>query len=125
MSYELSYKHEPNYLHVQVTGIRTIENIIAMLKDYHAVSDKHGYSKVVLDVRGMTGKLGVFNAYKLGKKNVQEFSQPGQLKVSIIDLEENRELSEFMENVVVNAGFNVRIFSDVDEAMEWLGVANS
>ena len=125
MSYELSFKHQPDYLYVQVTGVRTIENIIAMAKDFLAVLDKNGYRKVLLDVRGMTGGLDPLNAYKLGKKDVQELKRPSQLKVSIFDLEENRERFEFMENVAVNAGLNLRIFSDVDKAMEWLDVGKS
>ncbi len=125
MSYELSYRHEPDYLHIQATGVRTIESIVSMAKDLLAVRDEHGYSKVLLDVRGMVGGLGTIAAYKLGSDDIQEFRRPGQLKLSIIDLKENRERFDFFENVAVNAGLNLRIFADVDKAMAWLGVTES
>ena len=120
MSYELSFRHEPNYLYVKAKGIRTVENIIAMSKDILAVRDKHGYNKLLLDVRQMTGGLSTADAYQLGTKDFQEHRRPGQLKASIVDLEDNCERFQFMENVAVNMGLNLRIFSDVDEAMTWL-----
>jgi hypothetical protein len=125
MSYELSFRHDPNYLYVKAKGIRTAENLIAMSKDILAVRDKHGYNKALIDVREMTGGLGIVDAYKLGTKDFQEYRRPGQLKVSIVDLEHNRERFQFIENVAVNMGLNLRIFSEVDEALTWLGVGKS
>ena len=125
MSYELSFRHDPNYLYVKAKGIRTAENLIAMSKDILAVRDKHGYNKALIDVRQMSGGLGIVDVYKLGTKDFQEFRRPGQLKVSIVDSEDNRERFQFMENVAVNMGLNLRIFSDADEAMTWLGVGKS
>ena len=86
MSYELSYKHEPDCLYVQTTGNRTVENLIALSKDFLAVCDEYGHSKVVLDVRGMIGTLDTLDAYKMGKKDIEELRRTGQLKLSIIDL---------------------------------------
>ena len=126
MSYELSFKKEPDYLYVQVTGIRTVENFIAMGMDFLTVADKHGYSKVLLDMREMTGELNTLDSYKLGTKDLSELWHTiGRPKVSVIDLEANRERFEFMENVAVNKGVNLSIFTDVDKAMEWLDVGSN
>ena len=126
MSYELSYTHEPDYLHIQATGIRTVENLIAVAIDFLTESDKHGYRKILVDYRGMTGGLKIIDLYTVGTKNLSELwrtiSHP---KVSVIDWEDNRERFEFMENVAVNVGVNLRMFTDVDEAMEWLGVSKT
>ena len=126
MSYELSYKHESDYLHIQATGIRTVENFIAISMDLLTEADKHGYSKVLLDMRLTTGGLKPFDAYNLGSKDLAELWRTiGHPKVAVIDLEANRERFEFMENVAVNVGVNLRMFTDVDEAMEWLGVSKT
>ena len=126
MSYELSYRHEADYLHVKATGIRTVENIIALVRDLFTVADKHGYSKVLLDIRGMTEGLKTAEAYSLGKKDLAElWSALGHPKVAVFDLETNRMRDEFMENVLANAGVNFRFFFDVNEAMEWLEVSST
>ncbi len=125
MSYELRFKHNPDYLSIHASGIRTLENIIGITLDYIAERDKHGYRKVLLDVREMTGKLSTIDAYNLGTEELEKFRRTGEVKVSIIDLEDNRERFQFMENVATNMGLNLRIFSDVDKALKWLGVDES
>ncbi len=123
MSYELNFKHESDYLCVQATGIRTTESFVAMAMDVLTTGEKYEYNKVLLDLRGMTGRLGTFDIYKLGTENLKELWRTiGHPKVSVIDLETNRERFEFMENVAVNQNINLRIFTDVDKAMAWLGV---
>ena len=126
MSYELSYKHESDYLYVEATGIRTVETLIAVATDFLTEADKHGYRKILVDYRGMTGGLKISDLYTIETKNLTELwrtiSHP---KVSVIDLEANRERFEFMETVAVNQGVNVHFCSDADEAIAWLGVSSS
>ncbi|MCP3681899.1 MAG: hypothetical protein GY861_04340 [bacterium] len=126
MSYELSFKHEPDYLYVQATGIRTVENIIALVRDFFTVADKHGYSKILLDIRGITEGLKPAETYNLGSKDLAKLWRGlGKPKVAVFDLETNREQDKFMEDVLANAGVNFRFFFDVNEAMESLGVSKS
>jgi len=127
MSYELTYKHESDYLHVQATGISNVENQIAMAHDYFAECDKHGYGKLLLDVRGMTegSDIGTVGSYNLIKRDIRALAISSPLKVSVVDLEELNEGSRFVENVAVNQGLNLRIFTDVDKAIEWLDVSKS
>jgi hypothetical protein len=53
---------------------------------------------------------------KLGK-----LRRAGQPKTAVVDLEENRDRFEFMNNVLSNRGFNVRVFSNAVDAERWLG----
>lgn len=124
MSYELSYKHEPDYVYVQATGTRTVENIIALVMEIFTVADKHGYRKILLDIRGMTEGLKPAESFNLGSKDLAKLWRTfGMPKVAVYDLETNRERDKFMENVMVNAGVNFLFFFDVNEAMESLGVS--
>ncbi len=124
MSYELSFKHEPDYLYVKATGIRTVENIIALVREFFTVADKHGYRKILLDIRGMTEGLKPTQSFNLGSKDLAQLWRTfGHPKVAVFDLETNRMRDEFMENVLANAGVNFRFFFDVNEAMESLGVS--
>ena len=125
MSYELSFKHESDYLYVQATGTRNLENIVAMVKDFFAERDRHGYSNVLLDVRGMVGGLNTIETFRLGKKNLQPVRPPGQAKISVLDLEENRERFQYMEGIAINIGLILRIFTDVDKAITWLRVSKN
>ncbi len=127
MSYELSYKHEPDYLYVQATGIYNVENQIAMARDCLAECDKHRYSKLLLDVRRMTGgsDIDVGSTYDLIIKDIRAIAIHSPLQVAAIDLEELGEGPRFVETLAYNAGLNIHVFTDADEAMEWLGVSES
>ncbi len=126
MSYELSYKHEPDYLHVEATGIRTVEIIIAHVSGFLTVAAEHRYRKILLDIRGMTEGLKPIETYNLGSKDLAELWRGlGLPEVAVIDLETNRMRFKFMEDVLANAGVNFRFFTDVDKAMESLGVSKS
>ena len=65
MSYELEIRCEPNWLHVQVTGIQSIPTLMAIGKDCLEACAKHDYKKLLVDVQRMTGKLGDFEAFVL------------------------------------------------------------
>ena len=74
----------------------------------------------MVDVKEMTGQLKVFDVYDLGTGAFKGLRRPGRLKVSVVDLEDNRDRFGFFETVVQNQGFNLRFFSDADEAVRWL-----
>jgi len=120
MQYQLNMKKEPGYLYVQVTGIRTPETVMAMGKEVIAECDARKYSRALVNVQGMKGGLKTFDAYKLGTEDLKQLRRPGRIKVSIVDLEENQNRFRFLETVVHNQGFNLSIFSNVDEAITWL-----
>jgi hypothetical protein len=42
------------------------------------------------------------------------------LKVAIIDVEGNRDRYQFFEDVAVNMGLDLRVFSSANNALHWL-----
>jgi hypothetical protein len=121
MSYELDIRLEPDHLHVQATGIRSISNIVAMARDCLEACDKHGCKKLLIDVQRMTGALSAFDAFDLGTRDLGKLRRGRQLKAAVVDLEENRTRFAFLETVLHNRGMNVRFFSSAADAERWLG----
>ena len=121
MSYKIDMKNEPDYLYVEATGTRSIETIAAIIQDYVEACDKHGYKKVLLDAQRLTGKLSITNIYQMAKEQAKKYKEHSRLKVAVVDLEENRDRFRFFETVLVNIGFEVRFFSEVAAAQQWLG----
>ena len=125
MSYQLSYRKAPDYLHIEAAGIRTVENFIAISTELLTKTEEHGYKKVLLDMRGVTGGLRIVDLYKVETKHLSQlWRTTGRPQVVVIDWEDNRKRFEFMETVAVNNGVNTRMFTDVDEATEWLEVSS-
>ncbi|UCH15763.1 MAG: hypothetical protein JSV22_07295 [Bacteroidales bacterium] len=121
MSYELTYKKKKDILFVKVKGMRSFKTIISVIKDIQQICIKQKTSKVLIDVQELEGHLKTMEAYelpalvfpKIRDKNIFE-------KSAIVDREESYPYYSFFENVSVNRGFNLRIFTNIDDAAEWL-----
>ena len=119
--YKLTFRLEPDYLYVRVTGIRSIANIVGIAEECQKACDEHVYKKILINAQRMTGELSILNTYDLGRKEIEKLRRSTLLKTAVVDLEKNRKRFEFFENVLVNSGFNVRFFSSDRDAKRWLG----
>lgn len=70
--------------------------------------------KVLVDVRGMTGRIKFMKRFQLGAAGEEIFG--GLAQVGIVYRKE--EINWFAETVGVNRGAHVRIFADIEETME-------
>ncbi len=121
MSYKMSIKKESDFLHINVTGVQSRETVTAIAWDVLEACEENEVSKVLVDVREMTGRLVGLDAYEVSALEFPKLQEKGILKrAAVIDLEENSENSRFFETVAVNRGINIRIFSSADEAVDWL-----
>ena len=79
---------------------------------------KIGIRRVFCDETALGYQLGTFDTYELGKffsSNV-----PAVMKVAIVHNPDFSSDARFYENVVVNRGGKLRMFTDADAAMSWL-----
>ena len=121
MSYQLTYKKEKEILNVKVSGIRNFETILSIIKDIQQICVNQSTCRVLVDVRGLEVHLKTMEAYeipltvfpKIREKRVIE-------KSAVVDLEESRKYFSFLENVAVNRSFNLRFFTNIKDASEWL-----
>ena len=121
MSYKIDIRCEPGYLYVQAWGIRSAGNLVSIVKDYLKDNEEHGYKKILVDVRSMTGELSTFDAYRFGNAAAEKIDGVhSDVKTAIVDLEENRKRFGFLEDVSVNIGFNLQFFSKTSNAELWL-----
>jgi hypothetical protein len=77
-----------------------------------------GRRKVLLDCRTMTGDMPIIARFQ-----VAEYSQKTRGAIDRIALVNRPEVvlpDNFVENVAVNRGVNLKIFTDFDQAERWL-----
>jgi hypothetical protein len=121
MSHDLTIEEKGDVLCVTATGTRSMETVLAISKDILAACAEKGVKKVLIDVRKLEGRLHPMDAYKI---TAEHFPKMRDLSVitqnAIVDLEGFEHSYRFFENVAVNRGFNLRIFSGPDQAMAWL-----
>ena len=81
-------------------------------------SSESGEQRVVLDCRGMTGKMGLFEKFEVavyGRRIVGTID-----RLAIINRPEVMEPDNFVKTVANNRGVNLNLFTELDEGVRWV-----
>ena len=79
--------------------------------------------KVLLDCRNMTGEIQLFDSFLVAEYGVKMLGIIS--KIALIGREDQMQHDNFVENVAVNRGVNLKIFTDADDAVDWLKESSS
>ncbi len=75
-------------------------------------------SKALLDCRAMTGEIHIIESFQVAKYSVKMIGFIS--KIALVGREDQMFPDNFVENVAVNRGVNLKIFTDVEKAIDWL-----
>ncbi|HBH60546.1 MAG TPA: hypothetical protein DDX85_02140 [Nitrospiraceae bacterium] len=75
-------------------------------------------SRALLDCRQMTGKMSVFDRFDV--VNYAQKTRGIIHRIAILLREDQTLPDKFAENVGVNRGIGLRVFTDDDQAISWL-----
>jgi hypothetical protein len=76
------------------------------------------FSKALLDCRKMTGEIQILESFMVAQYGGK---MRGFLsKTALVGREDQMLPDNFVENVAVNRGVNLKIFTDIEEAIDWL-----
>ena len=74
--------------------------------------------KALLDCRKMTGEIQILESFMVAQYGGK---MRGFLsKTALVGREDQMFPDNFVENVAVNRGVNLKIFTDIEEAIDWL-----
>jgi len=75
-------------------------------------------SKALLDCRNMTGEIQILESFMVAKYGgkMRDFLS----KTALVGREDQMLPDNFVENVAANRGINLKIFTDLEEAISWL-----
>ncbi len=121
LPFKLRINKQNSILLVEVEGERSFKILVTITGQIMEACREQDLCRALVDVRAMEGKLSTWETFRLV---VSCFSQVRNWhvlrKAAIVDRQENRDRSRFLETVADNRGFNLRIFEDTAEAIEWL-----
>jgi hypothetical protein len=119
-TYQISLKMEEEYMMACASGSRTQLVVASLVAEIAQAAIEHRKEKVLIDVRELEGRLGVFDSYYLVTKDFQRLRGKGILKAAIIDRPLPKMGDWFLETVSQNRGFNLKIFDNPENALDWL-----
>ena len=119
MKWEFHYRAEPAYLEVIISGDLSSGDLNRMAVERLQEVRKHGCNKILFDFTGVTNSLATLDIY-----NRPEQSE----KVGILRTNHTAAVVpdaylddfRFMETVYQNRGFDLNVFTDRQEAINYL-----
>lgn len=121
MTFELEMIVKAGFAEAILGGVRTPETLLAAAKQATAFCAERRISRVLIDLRKMSGGLDTLETYEVAGRDLpRQRAVRRVLRAAILDRHENIERIRFFETVAVNRGLNVKVFADEDHAREWL-----
>jgi len=120
MPYNLEIKREKDFLFAIIKGNRTSESIKNATKEICENCINNQCTKVLVDVRDFKDHISTMNTFDLASVELPDIIRKSIEKVAILDMEVFEKGQKFFENVAVNRGHVVKIFTDINDAKQWL-----
>ena len=119
MDYEVALAENGTYVCVRVMTAITAELAMQFVRDAFELGRQHGIRKLLADERGCRSLSSISEKYAFAYSKGQEIGLSAEWQIALLEDEDNASV-EFLETVLLNAGYNCRIFSDEDRAIAWL-----
>lgn len=117
MAIEVQRDEQDGVTVLTFTGGGTGADATVIADTFFSVRSEHDASRMLVDVRGVEGRLSYPDTYFFMRKLAHG---PSAGKTAILESEAHREWATFHEATAANAGFRFRYFFDRDEALAWL-----
>lgn len=121
MSYTSKIEFKETYLHVQVSGKNTLENVLAYFDEVYAACVQHHCNNVLIEETLTGPNLDTFEIFEVITKNFNKAKTIG-VRLAYVDLNtvHNKRGLKFAENLAHIRGVNVELFYDTTTALQWL-----
>jgi len=118
MSYELSYDFDMDCVILRIQGEVTIELVRKLTPQVASMLEKKNCHRLLNDMSGTTINFSIAELYS-SPKIMDESGVMHSTKRALV-VPSSFEKYEFLENVTVNRGHNLKVFKDIKEATKWL-----
>ena len=123
MSFELTTEERENYLHCRVTGTNSPESVLGYMAEIQKACDEYDCYRILIQ-ENLEGprfdEMEIFALISSGSPDALGFFEA----IAYVDAQQDIHVVKFAETVAVNRGIPVAVFSNVEDAAEWLKQRN-
>ena len=109
---------EGSYIYCDYTGDFSVDTGMACIDALVDACVQHKCFKALFDCSHMIGEMGIFQRFQVIQ--YAEKTRDIALKTAILGREDQVLPDKFAETVAMNRGINLRVFTDLEEAKNWL-----
>jgi len=128
MSIDLRISVEPGFLRVVAMGELVPKDVMHAIQKVSAAVERYKATSVLFDGRGLAGTLTSMDRFNYGSFIAQlnrQLSLPIRPKIAQILPSDLIDPQRFGETVAVNRGATTKVFDNIEDALEWLGVVQA
>ena len=118
MPYKIHYEKEQDYISVTVEGKFALSTLKELAAKVAENIEHYGCNRILNDMRLAKMTRGTIDIYNMPTTASNEGVEK-RCKRALVVSEESSDF-HFLETVFLNQGHNVKMFTDIDEAMRWL-----
>jgi hypothetical protein len=115
-----NYQVDGDILQVSITGDLSLVEAAAAQSNTARIANERGVRKVLVDLRGTSPSLSTVEYFEFASSFVELFPRETRHGVVFDPETYPAEDAHFLETVARNRGAVLRMFSDLDEARDWL-----
>ena len=101
-----------------VSGRFSLENAKTFLLEILQRGRVEGINKILIDARSITTEISTIARFEFGNYLVS--LNPYQTSIAIVGNEDAVWPNRFLENVLVNRAVDVKVVTEIKEALKWL-----
>jgi DNA-binding transcriptional LysR family regulator len=111
--------HASDLVRARPEGEAYLEDAEQLIRDIAAAGSGLAGFEVLVDTRRVTGNLSATDLWTLAEK-LARFRDNFARRTAVLCSLEKFDYSRFFALCAENRGFNIRVFTSYEEAMEWL-----
>ncbi len=119
MDYKIDVSKESRFVRIKVCHSITADLERRFAKEAIETANRNGLLNYYADVREVPNVASVLSQYKLAYKEMTYFKLDRRSKIAILH-SQNDHSHDFIEVVFRNAGISCKLFTNEDEAYDWL-----
>ena len=118
MTLQIKLEKKEDYIHAIIEGEFDLNQVKGVLAEMIKSCERKAIDKIILDCAKITTKVQIMDRYFMGEFLTKEIKMP--MKIAFMARDDQILPDKFLENVMVNRGFNAKVFADLNKATLWL-----
>ena len=106
----------PGYVSIKITGPASLEEFVDVIATVGTQTRQRGDKRVLVDLLGVEGEMKFTDHFQLGAQVAQHLRHLDRL-ASVVPED---KITRTSEKVALKQGFQLRVFTSMAEAVQWL-----
>ncbi len=117
--YNINLNHNRKHIIIQVWTPVTLNLAVSFTSSFSSLGSKLKLSRVVIDIRNTKSASSIVDKYFYAYKSAELSGLSRSWRIALLK-EANDKSADFLETVMINAGYQFKIFTNEKFASDWL-----